>query len=425
MIKLEKNIYLRADHLFVQFTFRNVVCRKTTGRQNTPANLAWVRHQLAFARAAILDDDKDAARGALAFDQAAPVSDSVSVGELLQEIATKTTDLTGSRKKWPNVQRAIGHVPVDTFTDEASVRDWVESGTTRDGRLWGKVNRNSYLTVFRVMFRYARVHHGIDVDPMRDYRNYQGARRQRQINPFTDSEITTLCQFANPILAALIEFVSETGIRPQEAFGLTWDCINYDDNVVLVRQRIEDASKQLMRGCKSENATTSQIAFEREIPLNDRARAALRQIRPFTHEQQCSAVLSHHIAHTPATNTNPDPRQFSASELEEIRNFVFVLPHTRQRLQSHWGLRLAFETVCNAAGVPYRSIGQFRHTFATRLITETDLSEHHIVMLLGHTSPTMLWKHYYKAMKSRETREVTAAALERMPRLQSRIRSVK
>jgi integrase len=176
-----------------------------------------------------------------------------------------------------------------------------------------------------------------------------------KIEPFTFEEINAILKHANDHFKNLFAVGFFTGMRIGEILGLRWEDINFDNSTINVQRTVG-------RGIVSKPKTAGSI---REIEILDTLHPYLKDQFKRTGKQNSFVFLNEAETHY------FDPSKVRAP---------------------HW------EKALKAAKVPYRTIYQMRHTFASMMISngEDVLWVSH---MLGHTTPEMTLKRYTRYIK--------------------------
>lgn len=177
------------------------------------------------------------------------------------------------------------------------------------------------------------------------------------------------------LLTAL--FGMYTGLRPSELLAIAYGDIDFDTWELRVQRGI-------VQGAFSYTKNTSS---ERTIELLDNAIEVLKKV----------LKLRGDIPAKPVTIVDEDNR----TERKEDLKLLFV----SSRSGNHWSGsesfgKMFFKPHCEASSVRYRAIGQARHTYGSHMMT-LNLSLKWIAGQMGHSSITMLEKHYGKLMRAK------------------------
>jgi integrase len=160
----------------------------------------------------------------------------------------------------------------------------------------------------------------------------------------TFEEEERILTVAAPCMRVLVVLILETGMRShREALVLRWDAIEFDNDVIRVR----------------ESKTRAGI---RNIPLSARCKAELLRWR----------------------------------EIVGLEFSPFVFPNFRTPGQPIRDIRKGWAKTLKAAGLEYFWLYNLRHTCASRL-SAAGVSDLFVAQMIGHSTPSILQK-YSKAI---------------------------
>jgi integrase len=155
--------------------------------------------------------------------------------------------------------------------------------------------------------------------------------------PFSKSEIKSISDIFSTKYQdylTFVHFLFSTGVRPNEATALTWDCLDWDNSTVTIKQAIGVASD----GSKVTKETKTGVA--RVVPLTLKLKMSLAA----EYEIYTKKGLSHNLVFSTPSG--------SVIDLGNFRARVWI-----KALQD--------------AKVPYRTIYNTRHTFCSHFLNET------------------------------------------------------
>lgn len=166
------------------------------------------------------------------------------------------------------------------------------------------------------------------------------------------------------LYAAAYILIANTGLRSGEALALTWDKVNFSNKTITVSQnasRIKRRGEASVTGSEQIITTTKTKSGIRQIPLNEKALAALEQLK----KQQ---------------------------EYRHIRTeFVIATSHGNMVVQNSF-YRI-FQNLQKSLGITPVTIHALRHTFASNLINAgVDIKV--VSQLLGHSSVKITYDTY-------------------------------
>ncbi|GEM_PF-203161 len=234
------------------------------------------------------------------------------------------------------------------------------------------------LTPLRAAYRIASDDQVISNNPLDSITNPKKKANYKP-DPFTFEEINKLENTETDrqieLLTAL--FGMYTGLRPSELLAIAYDDIDFDTWELRVQRGI-------VQGVFS---YTKNNSSERTIELLDNAIEVLKKL----------LQLRGNIQAKPVTIVDEDNR----TERKEDLKLLFV----SSKSGSHWSGsesfgKMFFKPHCEASSVRYRAIGQARHTYGSHMMT-LNLSLKWIADQMGHSSITMLEKHYGKFMRAK------------------------
>lgn len=216
--------------------------------------------------------------------------------------------------------------------------------------------RNNALIPLRGVFEVAVEDETIDRNPADRLKNLK--HQKPAVDPFDQDEAETIIthlyeKFTGQevIYAAYFEFAFWTGMRTSEIMALTWGDIDLRKGIALV-------SKAQSKGQLSERTKTSK---SREVMLNDRAKAALKKVKPLTYLKGGQ---------------------------------VFASPRTGASWKTDKGPRVVFTAALKKLGIRHRKAYNTRHTYAT-ICLMAGMNPAFVASQLGH-SVTMLLTTYAK-----------------------------
>lgn len=197
-------------------------------------------------------------------------------------------------------------------------------------------------------------------------------------DPFTKDEIIRIEQQPTPRQAELngVLLACWTGLSISELCGLAWEDIDLEAGTLAVkRARVESLFK-----------APKELSRTREIELLAPALQILKKLRPLTEMQAPNIVDVKGRDHITTTKEslrfvvlNSDPQSLGKPcTAKSLGRFFFN--HLRK------------------AKLRHRGVNQMRHTFASTMLT-AGVPTDWIYKTMGHTSETMLRKHYAKLIK--------------------------
>lgn len=183
---------------------------------------------------------------------------------------------------------------------------------------------------------------------------------RKKIKYFTKTELKTLLNDAKenePFkIYTFLYLMANTGCRKGEILGLQWDCINFEDKTIEVRQTL--ARGENRRLYLEEPKTAHSL---RTIPIEDETIAILKAWRRIQRETMLQVGI----------NTMSAKQLVFSSPLNEFINMD---------IPNRWMAR-----ICKRSNITVLTPHSLRHTFATLLINE-GVNPKTVSELLGHSS---------------------------------------
>lgn len=231
---------------------------------------------------------------------------------------------------------------------------------------------NQYIDIMRQVFNRAYRDGIVKINPMCHIKNCRFEVVEPQ--PFLQSEIQLFIahQHINPIGAAMIQVGISTGLRISELLAISREAIDLDKRTLRVDLALVD-------GCyKTPKTKSSCRTIELTIP-------AVRALH----------TLLEHALHRKGRAISvmcADNR----TRITQRRTLLAYYPDKRRPYASVDEYREDFfEPFCATAGVAYRGPSQFRHTYASQLLS-AGVNIEWIAKQMGHTSTAMIRRHYGK-----------------------------
>lgn len=198
--------------------------------------------------------------------------------------------------------------------------------------------------------------------------------QQEERVPYTDEEVKKILTYIssgamhklyNPCIAAGIHLLAVTGCRRSEMLGLTWDCLDFEEHAIRIRQTVVQDGK----GNAVYKETTKTRSSNRTIYCDD------------------------------------DSLWNELKELPRHGKFVFstkrgthIIPRNFER---------AAKSIIVEAGVPYKGIHALRHYFVSLLVNH-GVDTETIKSFTGHSTVAMIERYSHRV---EETVLDTAKAL--------------
>ena len=173
----------------------------------------------------------------------------------------------------------------------------------------------------------------------------------------TEDERTRLFQISSADRFWILPYLAiETGMRPGELLGLTWDCLDFNTNVLSITATIvKDIHSNAVK------STPKTKGSQRDIPISDNLANKLKQYRNEQREQlgQKNYVLSNRKKNDADGSTHPC---------------------TLHSIIKKWGKK---------ANIPKLNSYLFRHSFAS-LAIENGIDTFTVAKQLGHTTTKLV-----------------------------------
>lgn len=167
----------------------------------------------------------------------------------------------------------------------------------------------------------------------------------------------------HPLYAAFL-LLLVYGLRRGEALGLRWSDVDFDNEMIRIRQQVQRVGRQLLIG------PTKTQSSRRDLPMIEMVAAALTK----RHDQQVtrssgSGWEDHDLVFTTATGRPVEPRNF-------VRTFEYLCGATGVRRIRVHDLRRTVASLLNKLGVPARDaqliLGHSRISLTQEIYTEVD-----------------------------------------------------
>lgn len=192
-------------------------------------------------------------------------------------------------------------------------------------------------------------------------------------DPFLRAEIKKMLEHPTdrPAELRMCEFMMWAGPRVSEALALAWEDVDLDKGEVEFRRALVEGAYKVPKTKKS----------RRRVKLLAPALRALRE--------QYDAT----------GGAEPQDIQVIEADNRTVRKhkvrFVWLNSRTGCPMRGDKYLRESFlQPHLEAAGVRYRGPGQFRHTFASQMLSSGVAPIQWLVDQMGHTNTHMIYRHY-------------------------------
>ncbi|PHS87923.1 integrase [Aeromonas dhakensis] len=231
---------------------------------------------------------------------------------------------------------------------------------------------NQYLDILRQVFARAVSDGVIHTSPM------DGIKKCKfevdEPDPFYQYEIKAFLALKNTHLleVSLIQLGISTGLRISELMAVSAEAVNLDKKTLLVDLALVDGQYKTPK-------TRGSI---RTIELSEQAVGSLKTLMRLAEHRKAKTI----------TVTRSDNR----TQMSEQRTLLAYYSAKRRSYTSVDEFRERFfRPLCQAAGVRYRGPSQFRHTYASQLLSAGICIEW-IARQMGHTGTEMVVRHYGK-----------------------------
>ena len=232
----------------------------------------------------------------------------------------------------------------DTYIDEitpANIKKFVASMELSDKRI------RNIMVPFKIQMREALENRLIEEDPTQFIRLRRG--RPQEIDPLGFDEVESFLEKVDSAYRNYFEVAFFTGMRPNEQIALKWGAIDFAKRQIRI-------SEGRVLGQESGPKTLSSI---RDIDMLPPVEVALKK-------QKANSMLRGSYVFC---NKAGGPL-----EVNNLRKRVWY-------------------RALRKAGLRQRTMYQTRHTFATLMLSSGE-NPNWVAAMLGHSSPSTLFKHY-------------------------------
>ena len=209
--------------------------------------------------------------------------------------------------------------------------------------------------------------------PMDGIKNQKPQDSATELKCFTIEEQRLFVEAAKKTrYFAPFEFALETGLRPGEIIGLTWDMVDLEKGTVTVNKSLEYRySKGFWQA-----GPPKTITSYRTIPLTKKALEILSKEKELAKTRKKSTILSQVMTFT--------DERVNSTVTFKMSDLVFINSRTGEPTKnSTYDTRMY--KICDKAGIRHISMHGLRHTYATRAI-ERGIQPKILQKLLGHSS---------------------------------------
>lgn len=213
------------------------------------------------------------------------------------------------------------------------------------------------------------------VNPMQDgdFKKPYSKKKTAKITALTQEDMSILrnALMENKTVYPVIALMSITGMRTQEALGLQWGDIDFENATINIRRAVTEKIAWDERGNKISAETvlgpTKRGTSDRVIEVPDMVVNLLKEWR----------ATAPHIS---KTRLGANDRVFGNSKGPDwtYAGFRSSVNHTLQKTDS---------------GIDSLRLHRLRHTVATMISNEPDANIYHVMQLLGHTQIKTVQKY--------------------------------
>lgn len=375
-MKLPKGIELHGSHLRLSFYFNRKRYRESLGLEPNKRNIKFAENKLTSIKYEISVGTFDFSKHFPNSKNAYKADRSMTFAELIdewlkmKEVDIRSTTLNRYKKTTDVIAKMYGPSrSVKTLSVRSVEELRVEISRGRTAR-----TANSYLSVLTGLLSYAYKFEYTDLD-LSKIRKVKSP--ELNITPFNKSEIDrAISSCRHEQHKNIITLMVYSGIRIGELCVLAWEDIDLNTGKMIIRRALADHKK----------LKTTKTDKERVVDLLPPAIEALRSQKLLTFLRPSSA---YEIEKSDKT-----------TDLEHL-NFVFS-PNITQASTSHpfmakITVSKMWQGVCKRAGIPYRTVYNLRHTYASWMLT-AGVNISYLAKQMGHANFLMIAKVYGKWM---------------------------
>lgn len=236
----------------------------------------------------------------------------------------------------------------------------IESIKASELRLWfsqmkqevGAKTLRDYKSCLNQIFQLAKYDLAISINPIDFLKNFKLVKPQ--IKPFTDSEVRIILKASECYSKKFQMFLKlgfYTGMRTGEILALKKENIDFDKRLIYVK---------LSRSKFGENSPKTSGSI-RQVPIVD---ALYRDF-----EYYCIFTFT---------------------------DYLFVNQYREPYNTDFSFTRYCWKPLLKSLNIPYRKLYVMRHTYATNILKNTNISPYELSRLLGHSSTEMVYNRYVK-----------------------------
>lgn len=277
--------------------------------------------------------------------------------------------------------KKIGMIDVDEINRFFS---WMIDSRKEDGTYkYSKATLDLTVYLINRMFKRAVKRRYLLVNPMEDKEliEISSNKKTQEITALTQAERSILkdALVTNKVVYPVIALMSVTGMRTQEALGLQWGDIDFENATINIHQAI---TEEIIRDNNGNKISSKTILGPTKRGKSDRLIAVPDMVINILKEWRETAPT------------------VSKTELGE-KDFVFG--NSKSPTWTYAGFRSSVNSTLKRSGIGMDSLRlhRLRHTVATMMSDEPDANVHHIMQLLGHTQIKTAQKYIDKRTQER------------------------
>lgn len=242
----------------------------------------------------------------------------------------------------------------------------IESVKASELKLWfshmnkevGAKTLRDYKSCLNQIFQLAKYDELIQNNPIDYIRNFNLIKPK--IQPFTDTEVNRILEASKAYSSKFQMFLKigfYTGMRTGEILALKKENIDFKKKLINV---------ELSRSKFGENSPKTAGSI-RQVPIVD----------ALYYDLWCYCRLT-----------------FTA--------YLFVNQYCEPYNTDFSFTRYCWKPLLKSLGIPYRKLYVMRHTYATNILKNTDISPYELSRLLGHSSTEMVFNRYVKFIENQK-----------------------
>ena len=272
-----------------------------------------------------------------------------------------------------NISPVMGEKPLMKISsfDCQEVINKMERVPYEEGKFYSKGTIEQTYNALRVVFKAAVKHKLIKESPVFGVEMEKNHRRQCD-----DKKYLTLDEHRKFLEAAKkssnflqFQLMLETGMRPGELIGLTFDDVDWENKTLTIRKTMWFKHGWNVGPPKTEDSY-------RTIPLTPKALEILQAAKEKKKKIRISPAANQELLY--------EDKRFGREKKLVLRDLIFISKRTGMPIRNNaYDSNLTY--ICNRVGIKKISMHDLRHTYATRCI-ERNVHPKSLQMLLGHSS---------------------------------------